>query len=123
MPGRESGMALVAVLLLLTAMLTMAAALQLLALLGALSTRNQIAFAAAEAEQHTRLTHSLLLLESQLEGPDTLPPDPLLPEGTRYARISNEHARLQLTSPAPPNLALEVMIELRGGTAHVIMRR
>ena len=38
MPGRESGMALVAVLLLLTAMLTMAAALQLLALLGASGT-------------------------------------------------------------------------------------
>lgn len=120
---RQHGMALVSVLLLLAAMLTMAVALQLLALLGALSTRNQIAYAAAEAEQHTRLTHSLLLLESQLDGPDELPVAPLMPAGTHYSRISNEHARLQLDSPEPPNLALEVIVELSGSTAQVIMRR
>lgn len=122
MPGRQDGMALISVLLLLAAMFTMAIALQLLALLGALSIRNQIAFAAAEAELHTRLTHSLLLLETQLAGPGELPAAALMPAGTNYTRISNEHARLQVDSPEPPNLALEVIVELRGTTAHVIMR-
>ena len=123
MSVRKDGMALISVLLLLAAMLTMAVAMQMMALLGAISTRNQIAFARAEAELHTRLTHSLLILETQLAAPDELPESPHMPTGTRYNRISNQHAQLQIDSPEPPHLGMEVTIELRSGTTHVIMRR
>src|SRR5690554_35704 len=99
-------------------MLVMAVAMQLLALLGALSTRNQLAFATAEAELHTRLTHSLLLLEDQLLAGE-LPHAPYMPDGAEYERLGPEHARLRLANPQPPLLAREVTVELRSHRLHV----
>lgn len=120
---RQQGVALISVLLLLSAMLVMAVAMQLLALLGALATRNQLAFAAAEAELHSRLTHSLLLLEGQLGPAGEMPAVPLLPAGTDYQLIGPKQARLQLANPQPPQLAREVVVEVNAGRIAVIQVR
>lgn len=124
MRGTRAGVALVSVLLLLTAMLVMALAVQMMALLGFLTTRNQIAFAQSEAAMHSRLTHSLLMLESQLvAGTGELPEAPLMPAGTGYTRLDEKHARLLIEDPEPPRLGMEVIVELTGGTTQVILRR
>lgn len=116
----ERGIALISVLLLLTAMLVMALTMQLLALLGALSSRNQLAHAAAEAEQHSRLTWSLLALEQQLEPDGELPLSPHLPAGLSYSRQTGSLARLAIQSSSPPHLALEVLLELSGKRVRVL---
>lgn len=119
----QAGMALISVLLLLTAMLVMALAVQMMALLGFMTTRNQIAFAQSEAEMHSRLTHSLLILESQLTAPNELPESPVMPAGTSYTRLDEQHARLLIDDPEPPRLGMEVTVELTGGVTRVLMRR
>lgn len=123
MDSRSSGLALVSVLLLLSAMLVMAVAMQLLALLGALTTRNQLNHAVAEAELHSRLTQTLILLETQLGAGDELPSVAYVPDGTSYQRLGPAHARVTVASSQPPLLAREVIVELAGARLLVVQTR
>lgn len=114
MRQEPAGIALISVLLLLSAMLVMALTMQLLALLGVLTTRNQLAFAEAEAELHSRLNYGLLTIEQQIGTTGELPESPYLPDWISYSRESIELARLAVSSSQPPHLALEALIQLQG---------
>lgn len=114
-----TGIALVSVLLLLSAMLIMALTMQLLALLGALATRNQLSYAAADAEVNSRLHHSILLLEQQSAGGE-LPITPELPGWSEYSLRSETVAHLVVHSGQPPHLALEALIRLDGARIEVM---
>ncbi len=115
-----TGIALVSVLLLLSAMLIMALSMQLLALLGALATRNQLAYAAADAELNSRLHHSILLLEQQSAGSGELPGTANLPDWSEYRQQSPTVAHLLVHSGQPPHLALEALLQLSGGRIEVM---
>lgn len=115
----RQGIALISVLLLLTAMLVMTLTMQLLALLGALTTRNQLAYAQAEAELHSLLTHSLLTLEQQVVPGGELPVSASLPAAVSYTRQSPQLARLVISS-GTGQLALEVLVQLEGSRLRVI---
>lgn len=118
-----AGMALVTVLLLLSAMLVMALTMQLLALFGALIVRNQLSAAQAEAALASLLTHSVLLLEEQLQPGPLLPATPLLPQHVSYERLSDSEARLALSSSQPQQLATEVLLQLQGNRIELTAMR
>jgi|GEM_PF-4360621 len=118
-----AGMALVTVLLLLSAMLVMALTMQLLALFGALTVRNQLSAAQAEAALASLLTHSVLLLEEQLQPGPLLPTAPLLPQHVSYERLSDSEARLALSSSQPQQLATEVLLQLQGNRIELTAMR
>ena len=90
-----------------------------LALLGALTTRNQLTFAQAEAELHSLLTHSLLTLEQQAVPGGELPVSASLPAAVSYTRQSPQLARLVISS-GTGQLALEVLVQLEGSRLRVI---
>lgn len=120
--GQRQGAALVMVLLLLAALFTMAVAVQFSALLGALSVRNQISHARAQAELQTLLTQALLLLEEQAASTGSLPAIAVLPAGVTWSRLGAAHGQLRLESNAP-QLALEVTVGLQGTRLEVLSQR
>ncbi len=113
------GLALLSVLLLLTAMLVLAVTAQQLVLLGALTTRNQLTLAEADANLHSRTTLGLLLLEQQLSAGGTLPALPDLPADLDYSRLGPQHARLRVQGTSPA-LARELTIALNGTHLSII---